>query len=268
VQRIPPYLYKYEAFSAQVLENLKAQRIYFGSPRGFNDPYDCATNPVVSKPSAEEAEQIRQHYLDNANHLDQPRHAFADIPVEVLRQKLQSAGASAFDSAVAQFLRERGVSCFSECNDDLVMWGHYGGKYKGLCLEFSTAFEPFSKARPVSYCGRIPQVSVIPYLIEGAHDPVDDLFCMKSASWAYEREWRVFHKQLGTLYHYDAGALTGVYFGPEASDEAVEIVALILRGQNPGVRLHKGERSRAEYKVSFSEFKYFTYLEAKNMGQR
>ena len=39
---VPPKLYKYEAFSAQSLLNLKSQVLYFGPPLNFNDPYDCA----------------------------------------------------------------------------------------------------------------------------------------------------------------------------------------------------------------------------------
>ncbi len=44
----PKKLYKYEAFTEQSLKNLKAQAIYFGSPKNFNDPYDCALTPVIT----------------------------------------------------------------------------------------------------------------------------------------------------------------------------------------------------------------------------
>jgi hypothetical protein len=268
MQRLPQHLYKYEPFSAQVLENLKAQRIYFGSPLEFNDPYDCATNPIVLKPTPEEAERVREHYLNEGLPLEQMRQELLQMPVENLQTMLQKQGISAINSAVATFLRKRGVTCFSERNDDLVMWGHYGGKYKGFCLEFSTAFMPFSNAKPVQYSERISQASVVPYLVGDEVDAVQDLFSVKSASWAYEKEWRIFHEMTGTLYHYEARALTAVYFGPEASEEALEIVALILRGQNSDVKLYKGERSQTEYKVIFNEFKYFTYLEAKALGLR
>lgn len=38
----PPTLFKYEPFSLRAVQNLKQQAIYFGSPSGFNDPFDCA----------------------------------------------------------------------------------------------------------------------------------------------------------------------------------------------------------------------------------
>lgn len=265
---LPPHLYKYEAFSAQALENLKAQRIYFGSPSGFNDPYDCATNPIVLKPTAEEAELVRQQYLNKESSSEQARHEFTHVPLDQLQDTLQRAGQRAIQSSVSNFLRRRGVSCFSERKDDLLMWGHYAGKYKGFCCEFSTELMPFSDAKPVRYTQEIPKTSVIPYLTGQGLSAVEDIFSVKSASWSYEQEWRVFHEKAGTLYHYEAAALTGVYFGPETSQEAIEIIALVLRGQNPSVRLFKGERSENEYKVVFSEFKYLTLLEAKELGLR
>lgn len=269
--KLPAKLYKYEPFSTQSLENLKAQGIYFGSPLGFNDPFDCATNPVVLKPSPQEAESVRQHYLSDETTPQEARLKFEMMPVNELQEMLHCIGAETISSNVERFARERGVSCFSEINDDLLMWGHYGGKYKGFCLEFSTNHNPFSKAHKVKYVDRVPKASVIPFLtgstLEVAN-AAEDLYLFKSKSWKYEKEWRIVHKDVGTLYHYVAEALTGVYFGPEISDEALEIIALILQGQNPNVKLYRGKRSKSKFKVDFTEFGYLPYIEAKSRGLR
>ena len=97
---------------------------------------------------------------------------------------------------------------------------------------------------------------------------VENFFCIKSASWAYEKEWRAIHNVAGTLFGYEAGALTGVYFGPEVSQEGLEIIALIIQGQNPDVKLYRGERSKTEFKIVFNEFEYINHIEAKTMGLR
>jgi hypothetical protein len=220
----PAKLYKYEAFSTQALENLKAQGIYFGSPLGFNDPYDCATNPVVLKPSPHEVESIRQHYLTDETTPQEAKLKFEQMPVDELQEMFQRAGVDAISSNVERFTRERGVSCFSEINDDLLMWGHYGGKYKGFCLEFSTDHMPFSTAKRVNYVHRVPEISVLPLLTDSSSDNLDaaaNFYRVKSKSWKYEKEWRIIHKDVGTLYTYKAEALTGVYFGPEITGEAL-----------------------------------------------
>jgi len=269
--KLPAKLYKYEPFSTQSLENLKAQAIYFGSPRGFNDPYDCGTIPVVLKPSPEETESIRQHHLADEKTPQEAKLKFEQMPVNELQEMFQQSTAKSIASAVELFVRERGVSCFSKCNDSLLMWGHYGGKYKGFCLEFSTDHMPFSNAKPVKYVDRVPKTSALPFLTESWPDEADKaahFFLIKSKSWKYEKEWRIVHNDVGTLYRYDAKALTGVYLGPEITNEALEIIALILQGQNPNVKLFRGKRSKSEFKVDFTEFGYLTHLEAKSRGLR
>lgn len=263
---LPQRIYKYEAFSAQALENLKAHAIYFGSPMGFNDPYDCATRPLVLRPTEAEVDFIRQHYFSKKEMSVQAKRAFESTSSRELQDMLFRAGESAIDSAVAKFMTSRGVSCFSELNNDLLMWAHYSGKYKGFCLEFSTEFAPFASAKQVQYRQGIPETSISPFLVENQLDAAVDFFCIKSQSWSYEKEWRIFHQNAGTRYHYEASALTGVYFGPEISTEALEIICLILRGQNSAVKFWRGKRSRSEFKVEFLEFNYVNHLEAKRLG--
>lgn len=266
---LPSKLYKYESFSAQSLENLKAQAIYFGSPLGFNDPYDCATQPVIRRPSIIEAENIREHGLVDEDTSPEIAHKIKECSISNLQDLLHKSGTKVVNDAVASFLKERGVSCFSEKNDSLQMWAHYASKYKGFCLEFSTSCEPLTSAKKVSYLSEVPEISVLSFLLPkqtNTDDPADSLFCMKHDSWAYEKEWRVLHATAGTLYCYKPEALTGVYFGPEISSEAREIVCLILKGQNSGVKFWGGKRSKTQFKVEFEEFNYLSYLEAKNSG--
>ena len=126
-----PLIYKYEAISAQSLENLKAQAIYFGSPAGFNDPYNCAIFPEILEPNNLEAERVRNYYLSREDLPQQVRHEFETATNQALRELVHRAGKAAVRQAVAKFSEVRGVSCFSEMNDDLLMWSHYGGRYKG-----------------------------------------------------------------------------------------------------------------------------------------
>lgn len=263
---IPQRIFKYEAFSTQSIENLKAHRVYFSSPKNFNDPYDCAVNPIVSVPSEDEVEEIRQYYIDKPTTSEEARRIFEAMPAEEFQKMIHRAGTDGMASAVDRFLNERGVSCFAERHDDLLMWGHYGGRYKGFCLEFSTSHMPFLEAQQVTYTNKIPQTSIKPFLTGLGKGKVQDFFTIKSESWAYEREWRVFHQQAGTFYHYEPESLTGIYFGPLATDESLEIVALIMQGQNPNVKFYRGFQSRTAFKVDFQEFTYLSHLEAKSRG--
>ena len=265
---MPPHLYKYEKFSARSLENLKAQSIYFGSPSGFNDPYDCAFLPNIRIPSDEEVETIRQRYLRDSETPALVRTQFGTASVEELRQLLLHSGRTALDQAVKNFMAKRGVSCFSGHHDDLLMWSHYGGRYKGFCLEFDSAMANFEKIMEVTYSAELPSIDLLPLLASDNYEQVLSLFSTKAEAWRYEAEWRAVHTQAGTLYRYPAECLTGVYFGPEVSEDALEIVCLILQGQNKTVRFWRGRRSATRFKVDFEPFTYISYLEAKKHGLR
>ena len=121
---------------------------------------------------------------------------------------------------------------------------------------------PFGKVLQVEYPKEVPTLDVTSMLFgQGAQD-ILRLFCTKSSDWAYEREWRGIHDIRGTLFGYDSKCLTGVYFGPRTPRELVEIVCLILRGQNETVQFFKGTRNDSEFKVEFTPITYKSRLEA------
>ena len=131
----PRVVYKYENFSAQSLRNLKAQAVYFGSPLGFNDPYDCALKPQIISPTDAELDILRSEYSSRPDVPEHIREEFSRTEIDKLRQLVISNATAVVDKHVRSFLQTKGVTCFSERNNDLLMWSHYGGRYKGFCLE-------------------------------------------------------------------------------------------------------------------------------------
>lgn len=246
----PRHLYKYETFSTQSLLNLKRQIIYFGSPLNFNDPYDCGLTPNIKNPSEEEIDSILK-----ANSTPVSGQAERANPsYEELRDIFASAGSTKIKEIILEFLKTHGVACFSESNDNLLMWSHYGGSYKGFCLEFTTDAEIFRKVRKVHYSPNMPSLDIANYLINKSFDMAQVLFCTKSINWSYENEWRVIHNVAGTQLAYPSEALTGLYFGPDIDEQSIEIICLILASQNQSIRLWRGIRSTTEFRVLFKEF--------------
>ncbi|UDF36839.1 UNVERIFIED_ORG: DUF2971 domain-containing protein [Shinella sp. XGS7] len=242
--------------------------MYFASPSGFNDPYDCAVSPSVKEPSDSDVERIRRYYLAKDGLPDQVRTQFLHLDVAGLRILLLRQGQGVLEQAVSDFLSKRGVTCFSERNDSLLMWAHYGGRFKGFCLEFRSDHPPLTKARKVLYTDEMPQVDILPLLCTDDEDSsaVLDLYCTKALDWQYEKEWRCIHDEAGTLYTYPAQALTGIYVGPDAAFASFEILALIAMNQNPEVQLWQGRRSKSDFSVVFEPVTYTPHLEAKRLG--
>ncbi len=252
---IPPRLYKYEPFDTKSLENLKAQSIHFGPPSGFNDPYDCAFFPTIKIPSDLEIETIRQSMLRDPKTTNEKLLQYEKISIPDLRANLMRTCSNLFQEKINEFKTKRGVSCFSAINDNLLMWGHYGGKYKGFCLEFDTACANFNNFLEVTYSSKIPEFDLVRlFTSEDTDDMIYSLFTTKSEAWSYEKEWRAIHETANMCYRYPAESLTGVYFGPEISQEAAEIIFLVLVGQNDKVLFWRGHRSKTAFAVEFIKF--------------
>ncbi len=267
---IPQKLYKYESFNELSLRNLKRQAIYFSSPRGFNDPYDCAITAEIDDIKVEQIDSFKKYFLGKKNISAQDRITLDSYPSIDLNEIIKRNASAAINSFRDDFVSKSGIYCLSETNDDLLMWSHYGGKYKGFCLEFESQYEPFNKARKVKYSNFMPKINPLPILMDQKDEKLDDqfidLFCTKSESWGYEKEWRVLHNEVGTSFHYVPEALTGIYFGPEIAPECIEIIALIIMGQNESVKFFRGKRSTSAFKVEFEEFNYTPYNVAKKLG--
>jgi hypothetical protein len=66
-------------------------------------------------------------------------------------------------------------------------------------------------------------------------------------------------------FNYPAEALKAVYFGPNIDRLALDIVCVILAGQNPDVEFWVGRRSDREFKVEFEQKTYTPYIVAKRL---
>ena len=132
--------------------------IFFAPPSGFNDPYDCAITPGIKRPTLKYAE----HYCADSKN---------EFSVEVKKRLKQSTGKELqlilsrlarmiSDQLIDRFRHNRGVACFSEINNELLMWAHYSKKYTGFCLEFNAKSKFFDLVRDVKYVEDIPILDI------------------------------------------------------------------------------------------------------------
>lgn len=262
----PPFLYKYEPFTLLAIQNLKRHSVYFGSPSSFNDPFDCALTPRFRAPTDIEACAATATHIAKSTTPPEVKEQLQSMNMKELKEMLLSNAKSIIQEQCETINNTRGISCFSEVNDNLLMWSHYGGQHRGFCLEFNTAYEPCNKLRKVTYSTTIPEISVSRIMVDKDHEHVLDLFCTKSSDWAYEKEWRVIHQNAGTVFTYEPAALNAIYFGAKMTDQDIDMLCLILYGQNPDVKLFRGYRSPTEYKIDFKPFTYTTLRDAKIAG--
>lgn len=270
----PKTIFRYEGFNTQSLLNLKSQIIYFASPQKFNDPYDCAINAPVADPTPEEKSKIVEAIRNGRAFPKEPRLS-KDLPawsngmsqdkvIENLR-----GGVNDLIEIFRDELKDSGVCCFSEQNDNLLMWSHYSDGGRGFCLEFCTECGLFSDSDfyKVIYVYNMPKIDMYPVVVSD-YEQMRELLYTKSKDWTYEQEWRViWYKETDFPMKYESQALKAVYFGSKMEPQAQEIVSLILKEQNPDIEFWKGHPSESEFKMEFERVTYTSYAEAKKKGE-
>lgn len=266
---LPKNIYKYQRVNDYCLTGLKSGKVYFSKPINFNDPYDCAHGFDFELPE-EAVEQYRQEQVKTAPD-PSIRKEFSNIPLEILVHHVKEQGLQNIKREQEITYKARGVLSLAEENDNLLMWAHYADSFRGICLEFSTKYVPFNKIRPVRYTDDRPIFNLASLLQERDQTLEDDdeiykIWGIKASTWSYEKEWRAIHVEGNILFSYPQKALTGIYFGPNIDDRMVEIICLIVQGNNQHTKFYRGELSTKKFEIHFKEFSYTPYIVAKEKG--
>ena len=158
----PSHLYKYQPFNVRTLANLKQASIWFSAPVDFNDPFDCALSGVdPERVPDSEVQRVLDQLIEKPGLSPKVRAEMCTADGKAtlkFRESLIKSLEGAFEDQRKIRREQRGVACFSELHDDIVMWSHYADGHRGFCLEFSTAFMPFSKAFQVCYQDNFPTI--------------------------------------------------------------------------------------------------------------
>jgi hypothetical protein len=150
------------------------------------------------------------------------------------------------------------VYCLGTKPDSELMWAHYAASHHGICLEFSAQNTVFSTAFQVSYSKSYPLLDVT------SSDEEHNLLPLiaKSASWAYEEEYRLVSQEQATaltqgtiltnkgITKIPADALTSVIIGCLADDETVSEIRSIIYASRKPIRIQKAVRAPDRYNLT------------------
>jgi len=252
----PEYVYKFQGNKDYSLQNLKAHAIYYSSVKKFNDPYDCDILPNIVQPTPAELALIKEHAQQNKELPDIARKEILEYSGDDLGVRLLEGMQKIINDQLEKSRGNLGVACFSSRNDDLLMWAHYGDRFKGYCLELSTRAGMLSNLLPVQYVDAIPSYSLHSLIVnEPSSIGISKLFLSKAKSWQYEHEWRSFCEQPDRMISYDPKDLVGIYLGPEIEEKSMAEIMQIAEDVYTSLKVYKGKRSRTEFKVEFNQIR-------------
>ena len=253
---VPVKLYKYQAFSERMLTSLKSRTIWFGQPSRLNDPFDCEVPYQIAPITLENCRQLLAQRDDPDWQRFKRDRTLVDaegMPTEKFRKVLDDAARNALVQVAADSYSGRGVTCFSESPLNTLLWSHYGGGHRGVCLEFDTTGPDFRKFHRVRYSDTAPSLNLVDILLGDTSDVLWGMLT-KAACWSYEREWRAIHKQADTEYCYGVTALSGIYFGTRLSASEIDLIAHLLHGSP--TKLYQVKRQEGSFNLEADEVSY------------
>lgn len=212
-------IYKYTNINDNLVDTLVNNRLYFNSPKNFNDPFDC--NFILETDCT--AEEKTDYIVSN---MTSQGFSSPDID-DAVNKALNNPGS--WDQLINQskdrFLSNIGVCCFSKTNENPLLWAHYSDKHKGICLIFDTSLDKrfFCNIFSIKYRSNYPRINFMKH-----RSRFDELILTKSIDWIYEQEVRVTKETGNQLYDFDKSALIGVIFGCKTGIAEVSRIKGIL----------------------------------------
>ncbi len=244
-------LYKYYPYNSNSLSVLIDKRGWFSKPASLNDPFDLGIDFVNYINSIDFGYAIK--VLKNQpgissekkNELDRIRKLECNFPDPLARAE----SLKAMNKKKREDLKNSGVFCMSELNDNILMWSHYTDKRTGFCVEFvrspQNQLGNIEITNPVIYSCHCPS----PFLFsdEGRKRIFDDLFLTKWKGWSYEREWRLINEK-GDIKLPLPGDISAIIFGLKMPLQNKETIKNIFAG-NPNIIYRRAEKVPNSFKL-------------------
>lgn len=253
-------LYKYKSFSSTdsarfAIDSLKNKYLYFSRPSELNDPFDCQM-PIDIQASEKET----QEWIDRNKHRMLSGNKFSTI--EKFNQEREKGTAQKLLQVLSKKIAETThVLCLTGNELNEVMWGNYGGNYKGICIGYNIENLCYTPLKIVAediitkIAFEIQYNDVIQfekvsydydtnhkvYIIKEAQSQIDNVtysITHKKECWKYEEEYRgtffdfdkVKYKgqRISTKLYYPDNMLSEIIFGYKLSFSEVEKIKKMI----------------------------------------
>ena len=254
----PKYLYKYFRNLTFAKDTLENKRIHFELPSEYNDIFDSAVianvkildrSPYHKGIFSHTVVLFHENYQEKVSKIlksiEDDKYTLLtifdllesnEIPTNIVDQaKLallnQIKNVRAFNNK---------ITCFSECNDSLLMWAHYANNLKGVCLCFDTEKDPFlfSKAQKVNY--------------SKYRTNIENLGCYftKALDWNYEQEWRIVVDMQDD--YIKTNSCVGIIFGEQTdifNQDGSNKKQLMFSALQNNIQIFEAKSNPREYKI-------------------
>lgn len=204
--------------------------LWFSSPFDFNDPYDSNLPVDFALESYKKTEGFK-----------------TDEDFNVYNNSLTGSPGK-FSLRLETLRKTVGVCCFSEVQDNLIMWSHYAENHKGVLLKFdvSELKKVFSKIHKVVYSNKIKQINYE----RSPENLLSKLLTKKSTHWKSEKEIRIIAKKCGH-YSFPKSALKEIRFGLKCDNyQERDVIEIVRKFGYKDTSFTKVHTTNYDYKLS------------------
>lgn len=258
VAKPPKYLYKYFRNLDFAYDALTNKRVHFELPFEYNDIFDSAMiadDKILNRAPYQKGLLSQIVFVFHIDFKEQVRNILESVEddkytILTLFKHLTENGIPSDISNQAkkvllkQIKNARAfnnkITCFSECNDSLLMWAHYTDNLRGVCLCFDTEKDPtfFSKAYKVNYSK---------YRTDSGNF---ECYFTKALDWSYEQEWRIVVDMEGD--YIPTNSCVGIIFGEQIdlfSEDKINKGHLMLYALKNNIQIFDANSNPTEYKI-------------------
>ena len=158
----PAKLYKYSPMLERTIQTIVCNVVYFAHADQFNDPFDCRICFNYDATDDQWREFLARRFMEDSPEIsvDQVKDMIENkIRTGCLKDKkyLDAWG----EDARRGLIDKTAVLCLAADPTQILMWSNYANSHKGCCLQFSTKYKLFNRARIVRYPPRYPNVNFL-----------------------------------------------------------------------------------------------------------
>jgi hypothetical protein len=241
---VPPILYKYRDWNnCYHKRTVEQNKVWFSSPNGLNDPYDCQL-PLVVDEEEIKSDSFCQFLLSSTESLEVAQTKWAEIlenPQKYFTQR---------EHELLDMYLDFGVLSLCERPDNYLLWSHYANGHKGFCIGFDTQQlvkeDTKGTFEDVKYQLEFPTFK----FLEDPSCSFSKALATKHSDWNYEKEWRITKSFFADReVNINDTTIKEIYFGAKMDKGSKEEIIEILKYKNPLIKFNKMTTSRSVFKV-------------------
>lgn len=249
------HLYKFRALtpsSINFVERIFTENeLYFARPSEFNDPFDCKPKLSLDATKGEFVAYLDNIFKRRLPHLSSKsrRNTIAAIYKDRSKNHKSQQSMDIYTQAARAKVETAGICSFAEHPNHVLMWSHYAGCHKGICIRFkaSSVTPFFGYAQKVAYQQMLPVVNIIK---DSYEEQMAKTILVKASFWEYEREWRIVEHEKGPGVHkFPSELLDGVILGLKTSVEDRERVVSWINNQKHHVEVFQAVLSKDDFAI-------------------